>query len=91
MRARDPNPGPNDTSAAAHAQLLERYRGMSRRERLEQVCDMSRTARALIERDLRRRYPQADEHELRMRLLSRWLDAPTMRRLFGWDPDREGR
>ena len=32
--------------------------------------------------------PQA--RELRLRLFARWLDAPTMRRYYDWDSDREG-
>jgi hypothetical protein len=90
MHAHDPELDLDDTSPQAREQLFARYRAMTPRQRLEQMCDMSRTARALIERDLRRRYPNADEHELRLRLFARWLDAPTMRRYYDWDPDREG-
>lgn len=90
MHACDPDFSLDDTSPHAREQLIALYRAMTRRQRLEQMCDMSRTARALIEHDLRRRYPDSDDRELRLRLFARWLDAPTMRRYYGWDPDREG-
>ena len=40
--------------------------------------------------DIRRRHPDATSREQQLRLASRWLPAETMRRVFGWDPDREG-
>jgi hypothetical protein len=40
--------------------------------------------------DIRRRHPNADEREQRLRLVSRFTDASMMRRVFRWDPDVMG-
>ena len=52
---------------------------------------MTQAVQQLAVLDIRRRYPNAEEYEIRMRLASRWLSAETMQKAFGWDPDLEGR
>jgi hypothetical protein len=51
---------------------------------------MYRAARRLALVDIRRRHPQAGEHEVRMRLAARFLEPDLMRRVYDWDPDTEG-
>ena len=46
----------------------------------------TRMARARI----RRRYGAISAREMQLRLASLWLDAETMRKVFGWDPDVNG-
>jgi hypothetical protein len=70
--------------------LFELYRRMSACRKLQQVCELNRAVQELALCDIRRRHPQADEHEQRLRLASRWLSAETMRKVYGWDPDEEG-
>ncbi len=52
---------------------------------------LNRMAKELALADIRYRHPDDTPRQRRMRLASRWLDADTMRRVFGWDPDLEGR
>ena len=40
---------------------------------------------------LREKYPHDSERQLQYRLASLWIDAETMRRAVGWDPEVEGR
>lgn len=63
---------------------------MSVAEKMERVTAMSRAVQVLGLSDVRRAHPDADERELALRLASRRLDAETMRRAFGWDPDVKG-
>jgi hypothetical protein len=51
------------------------------------VRGLTQAVHRLALADIRRRHPQADERERRLRLVSRWIDADTMRRAFEWDPD----
>ncbi len=69
--------------------LIEGYRRMSAREKLEQVGQLTRAVQRLALIDLRRRYPEADSRELQLRLAARWLQADLMRRLLDWDPREE--
>ena len=80
----------SDTSPEAERVLIELYRRMPAWQKLRQVSQLTRAVQKLAMCDIRRRHPHADEREQQLRLASRWLDAETMRRVFGWDPDREG-
>jgi hypothetical protein len=69
--------------------LIDEYRRMSAQEKLEQVVRLSQAVQKLALIDLRRRFPDADDRELQLRLAARWLDPELMRSLVGWDPDEE--
>jgi hypothetical protein len=80
----------SDTSPEAEKVLIERYRRMPAWQKLRQVSELNRAVQQLALADIRRRHPHADEREQKLRLASRWLDAETMRKVYGWDPDEEG-
>jgi hypothetical protein len=79
-----------DTPPEIERILIEGYRKMTPAEKLRRVMEMHRFAEALALADIRRRHPNADERERRLRLASRWLDEETMRKVFGWDPRERG-
>jgi hypothetical protein len=79
-----------DTPLAVEDLLIEGYRKMSASEKLERVRQLNLAVQRLALADVRRRRPDVDSRELRLRLASRWLDAPLMRAAFGWDPDAQG-
>lgn len=81
---------PNDTHPEAERVLVAGYRRMSGAQKLAQVNALSVAVQQLALLDIRRRHPNADDRELRLRLASRSLDAATMRKAFGWDPDTAG-
>lgn len=81
---------PNDTHPAVEAMIVEGYRRMSPAQKLERVAALTRALDELALSDVRRRFPEASEREQALRVASRRLDADTMRRAFGWDPDSEG-
>ena len=80
----------SDTRPAAERVLIELYRRMPAWQKLRQVSELTRAVQELALCDIRRRHPQADEREQKLRLASRWLRAETMRKVYGWDPEREG-
>jgi hypothetical protein len=82
---------PDDTDPRIRAMLIEGYRRMHGWQRLERMGALNRMAKELALADIRHRHPDDTPRQRRMRLASRWLDADTMRRVFSWDPDLEGR
>jgi hypothetical protein len=80
-----------DTDPRVEARWIEGLRAMTSSQKLASVRAGNRAVQKLQLADIKRRYPTATERELRLRLASRSLDASTMRRVFGWDPELEGR
>lgn len=81
---------PNDTHPTIDTYLVAGYRNMSHAQKLECVRSLTRAVQELALLDVRRRYPDADERELALRVASRWLDPQLMVRAFGWDVGKEG-
>jgi hypothetical protein len=79
-----------DTHPKIEAMLIEAYRKMTMAEKFRKIANMNRTGDMLAMADVRSRYPDADEYELRLRVASRRIPAELMRRAFGWDPDEKG-
>jgi hypothetical protein len=79
-----------DTPPEVEKIMIEGYRKMPMWKKLQQVRELSQLVYQLAMNDVRRRYPQADEREVKLRLASRWLEAELMRKAFGWDPEKEG-
>ena len=79
-----------DTDPKIEKLLIEAYRRMPVWQKLAIVGDLNEAVQAVAMADIRRRYPDASEHECRMRLASRWIDAELMRKAYGWDPAKEG-
>jgi hypothetical protein len=80
----------DDTSEAAERLQVEAWRTWTPAEKLSRMAAMTRRLQELQLADIRRRHPDADDWELKLRLASRRLDPELMRRAFGWDPDVEG-
>ena len=79
-----------DTSPEAEQILIEGFRRMTIPQKMARLQQMSKLARTLALQEIRRRYPDADDQEMRLRLASRWIPANLMRKAFGWDPDERG-
>lgn len=80
-----------DTPPEVEEFLLARYRSMSPREKLQRVLDLNQTVRELAAARIRAEHgPQTSERELRLRLVSLYLDRSTMIKAFGWDPEVQG-
>lgn len=79
-----------DTHPEVAALQIAGYRRMTAAQKLAIVGGLTAAVHKLALADIRRRHPGADEREVRLRLISRWVDGPTMRRMFGWDPHAMG-
>jgi len=79
-----------DTHPEIERIIVEAARKMTFAERFQKVEQLIWAAEQLALADIKDRYPNATEHETRMRLGSRRIPADLMRKAFGWDPDVEG-
>lgn len=75
-----------DTSEKAERFWFDRMRMMEPWQKLEMVARLNRQTQALALAGLRMRYPDATDHELRVRLAAARYDRQTMIRAFDWDP-----
>jgi hypothetical protein len=80
----------SDTSPEAQQVLFELLRNAPAGKKIILTFDLIQTLRRLILADLRRRFPQASEDELRRRLITRLLPREDVIRAYGFDPKAEG-
>ena len=83
-----PRLGLDDTPPEVRQRLIEGYRRMSPAEKMRRVAELNRAVRQMALAGLRARFPTASPRELELRLAARTIDPETMRRAFGWSPDR---
>jgi hypothetical protein len=76
-----------DTSPQADARYHELLRRMAPEQRLEAAMRLSQAVRELAIAGIRSRHPEADDHEVRVRLTVRLYGRECARRLFGDVPD----
>lgn len=79
-----------DTHPKMHAFLIQGYRAMSPQQKLKCVDELTKAVQQMALARIRQQYPDSSERELQLRLASLWLSQETMKRVFGWDPQREG-
>ena len=58
-------------------------------KRIQEANRLTMAYRTEIMEDVRRRYPHADENEIRRRFAARVLPREDVIRIFGWDPELE--
>ena len=78
-----------DTTPEAQQIQFELLRHVPVWKRLALTCELIQTTRKLMLVDLRRRFPQASEEELRRRLIARLLTRDEVIRAYGFDPAKE--
>lgn len=79
-----------DTPAEVEARVVDQWRGVTVRERLDLVADLNRSCEQLAEAGVRLRYPGASGDEVRFRVLALRLGREVMVRVYGWDPAVKG-
>jgi hypothetical protein len=80
----------SDTSPEAQRLLFQLLRGAAPGKKLRLTFDLIQLLRELVLSDLRRRFPQASEDELRHRLIARLLPRDDVIRAYGFDPKAAG-
>jgi hypothetical protein len=84
------HPLSTDTTPEAQQKVFELMRPLPVWKRLALTCELIQSTRMLMLADLRRRFPQAGEEELRRRLITSLLTRDEVIRAYGFDPEREG-
>lgn len=84
-------PFSDDTDPAAHAVQLALLRRMTPGQRLALVGRIRAGAEMMAEARLRATYPGDDDRRIRLRLATLRHGDALMKRVFGWDPEVEGR
>lgn len=79
-----------DTTPEAQRVLFDLMRRTPAWKRLRLACELVQTTRGLMLADLRRRFPEAGEEELRRRFIARVLAREEVIRAYGFDPAEEG-
>lgn len=79
-----------DTSPEAQQVLFELTRRTPVWKRLRLTCELVQATRVLMLADLRRRFPDAGDEELRRRFIARVLSREQVVQAFGFDPVDEG-
>jgi hypothetical protein len=80
----------SNTSTDAEEVLVGLLRTAPVWKRLKMLEDLNESLRALAIADLRRRYPGANQEELKKRLAVRLLKREEVIAAYGWDPEVEG-
>jgi hypothetical protein len=81
----------SDTHPRIEAMMVQACRQMTPAEKLARVQALNEGVLQMAAARIRRQYEPASERELRLRVAALWLDDETMRRVFDWDPEVQGR
>jgi hypothetical protein len=79
-----------DTHPEIERILIEAYRRMTPREKIEKMRQLNEFGYRLALAEVQRRYPEASERECHLRVASRYIPPDLMRKAFGWNPDEMG-
>jgi hypothetical protein len=78
----------SNTDPKALKVFLDVHRAMTPSQRIRAVFAQNRLLRGLAEARERELHPDADDGEIFLRVVARRLDRETMKRVYGWYPDR---
>ena len=80
----------SDTTPEISERVVQRWREMSAFEKLALVDELNQTCATLATAGVRQRHPDADEREVRTRVLALSVDRELMVAAYDWDPHVEG-
>jgi hypothetical protein len=79
-----------DTTPDAQRKQFELMARLSPEQRLSLAFALTDATRQLVVADLRHRFPQASDDEIRRRFIARVLPRDDVIRAYGFDPKAEG-
>ncbi|MDX1933815.1 MAG: hypothetical protein SFU56_14550 [Capsulimonadales bacterium] len=79
-----------DTHPEIERIWIEGIRKMTPAEKFARLEGLNAMGEQLARTDVLRRYPDATEDEVRLRIASRRIPAELMVKAFGWDPTEKG-
>lgn len=77
----------SDTHPDALRVFLEIHSRTSPERKLAQVAEMYEAITALQTAEVRRLYPEANDHEVFLRVTARRLGAELTKKVYDWQPD----
>ncbi len=80
----------NDTTPEIAERVVQRWREMSAVEKMALVDELNQTCATLATAGVRQRHPDANEREVRLRVLALSVDRELMVAAYDWDPHVEG-
>ena len=80
----------SDTTPEAQRMQFELIRSLPDWKRLSLAFELTQATRLLVLADIRARYPEAGDEELRKRFIARILAREEVIRAYGFDPKVEG-
>jgi hypothetical protein len=80
----------SDTTPEAQQIHYEMMRRLPAAKRLALAFELTAGLRKLILANLRQRFPQASEEDIRRRFIARVLPRVDVIRVYGFDPEEEG-
>jgi hypothetical protein len=82
---------PRDTSPEAFEVQLRLVRAITPEQKLRQVGELFEAARQIALAGLRERYPNDTPDTQRLRLAALLLGDSLVTKVYGWEPEKEGR
>lgn len=79
-----------DTRPEVEKILIEGVRRMTPAEKFRRMEGLNQFLAQMARAAVKRRYPDADEREIRLRVASRRTPPELMRKAFGWDVSEKG-
>ncbi len=79
-----------DTTVEAQRKQYELMRKLTPTQRLALAFELTDAGRKLILADIKHRFPQANEAEIKRRFAARVLPRADVIRVYGFDPRAEG-
>jgi hypothetical protein len=79
-----------DTTREAEQVLFQYYATLKPWQKIQIIEDLNRTAEGAAVVGIRKRYPDADEREVRIRLAALKYGRELTVKFLGWDPNVEG-
>ena len=79
-----------DTTPEAQRKQYELMRRLSPEQKLSMAFALTDATRTLVLADLKHRFPDADENEIKRRFIARVLSREDVIRAYGFDPKTEG-
>ena len=79
-----------DTTPEAQRKHYELMRKLSPEQKLTMAFALTDATRTLVLEDLKYRFPDADNNEIRRRFIARVLPREDVIRAYGFDPNAEG-
>ena len=73
----------------AERAMIEEARSMTPAQKIQRMWELTEAHQEEIRATLKARYPQASEHELKMRFAVEWLGPELAKEAYGWENPSE--